>query len=83
MPGTAERLHKILTDERWADLPIELAQLSPRFADVRVVQFTKPASLWEGAWQKLQANGAGAAKVAEEWKFQSSSISMPPMDWVS
>ncbi len=60
VPGTAERLHKILRDERWADLPLELAQLTPRFADVRVVQFTKPASLWEGAWQKLQQNGASS-----------------------
>ncbi len=53
VPGAADRLHGILRDERWADLPMELAQLAPRFADVRVVQFTKPATLWAGAFQRL------------------------------
>ena len=56
VPGAAERLHHILRDERWADLPLELAQLSPRFSDIRVVQYTKPASMWEGAFQRLQAS---------------------------
>ena len=50
---TADRLHKLLRDERWADLPLELAQLAPQFADVRVTQLTRPTTLWEGCYKRL------------------------------
>ncbi len=53
VPGAADRLQAVLRSERWNDLPAELAQLTSRFADVRVVQFTKPTTLWEGAYQRL------------------------------
>jgi hypothetical protein len=59
VPGTADRLQAVLLAERWAELPAALAELAPRFADVRVVQFTKPASNWEGAYERLTRNGAG------------------------
>ena len=49
----ADRLHKLLREERWADLPMELAQLAPQFADVRVTQLTRPATLWEGCYKRL------------------------------
>jgi hypothetical protein len=50
---TADRLHAALRDERWADLPLELAQLAPQFADVRVTQLTRPTSLWQGCYKRL------------------------------
>jgi hypothetical protein len=49
----ADRLHAALRDERWADLPLELAQLAPQFADVRVTQLTRPTSLWQGCYKRL------------------------------
>lgn len=56
---TAERLRAALCEERWNDVLAELAQLSPRFADVRVTQLTRPASLWQGCYaQMLKARRA-------------------------
>lgn len=50
---TADRLHAALREGRWADLPQELAQLAPQFADVRVTQFTRPTTLWQGCYKRL------------------------------
>jgi hypothetical protein len=50
---TADRLHTAIQEERWADLPQELAQLAPQFADVRVTQLTRPTSLWQGCYKRL------------------------------
>jgi hypothetical protein len=47
----ANRLRR--SEERWADLPVELAQLTPRFADVRVTQLTRPTTLWQGCYKRL------------------------------
>jgi len=49
----ADRLHAALREERWADVPLELAQLAPQFANVRVNQLTRPATLWQGCYQRL------------------------------
>jgi hypothetical protein len=49
----ADRLHAILREERWADLPMELAQLAPQFANVRVTQLTRPTTLWQGCYKRL------------------------------
>ncbi len=51
-PAT-DRLQAIMREGRWADLPVELAQLAPKFADVRVTQLTRPATLWQGCYQRL------------------------------
>jgi hypothetical protein len=51
--STANRLHTALAEERWADLPLELAQLTPKFADVRVTQLTRPTTLWQGCYKRL------------------------------
>jgi hypothetical protein len=51
--SAANRLHAALREERWADLPVELAQLAPQFADVRVTQLTRPATLWQGCYTRL------------------------------
>ncbi len=50
---TADRLEDLIVTEEWSLLPIELAGLAARFSDVKVNQMTKPASLWQGAYQKL------------------------------
>jgi hypothetical protein len=49
----ADRLHTAIREERWADLLPELAQLTPQFADVRVIQLTRPATLWQGCHKRL------------------------------
>jgi hypothetical protein len=51
--SAANRLHAALCEERWGDLPVELAQLTPQFADVRVTQLTRPTTLWQGCYQRL------------------------------
>jgi hypothetical protein len=51
--STANRLHTALAEERWTDLPHELAQLTPKFADVRVTQLTRPTTLWQGCYKRL------------------------------
>jgi hypothetical protein len=50
---TADRLEAILHDDDWVTAPIELAGLAARFSDIRVVTFTKPPALWQGAYKKL------------------------------
>ncbi len=50
---TADRLQAVMREERWADLALELAQLAPQFADVRVTQLTRPATLWQGCYQRM------------------------------
>jgi hypothetical protein len=54
--STADRLSAALCAERWNDVLAELAQLAPRFVDVRVVQFTRPASTWQGCYERLKAS---------------------------
>jgi predicted molibdopterin-dependent oxidoreductase YjgC len=51
--SAANRLHAVLGEERWSDLPVELAQLAPQFADVRVTQLTRPTTLWQGCYKRL------------------------------
>jgi phosphoglycolate phosphatase-like HAD superfamily hydrolase len=51
--AAADRLRAALREERWNDVPVELAQLTPRFADVRIKQLTRPTSLWEGCYNRV------------------------------
>ena len=50
---TADRLEDLVVTEEWSLLPTELAGLAARFSDVKINQMTKPASLWQGAYQKF------------------------------
>ena len=50
---TADRLEDLIVTEEWSLLPTEMAGLAARFSDVKVSQMTKPASLWQGVYQKL------------------------------
>jgi len=56
---TADRLEDLVLTQEWSLLPTELAALAARFSDVKVNQMTKPASLWQGAYQKLASGQNG------------------------
>ena len=64
----ADRLANLLVVEDWARVPVALAQLAPRFADVSVVKLTRSSTLWEGAHARLveQTRAARRAAAAEE-----------------
>jgi hypothetical protein len=49
----AERMTNLIRGGDWARLPVVLAQLAPRFADVNVVKLTRSSELWSGAYQRL------------------------------
>jgi hypothetical protein len=55
LPETADRLEEILRSNDWATAPIEVAGLASRFSDIRIATFTKPPTLWQGAYKKLMA----------------------------
>lgn len=56
---TADRLEDLIVTSEWSLLPTEMAGLAARFSDVKVNQMTKPASLWQGAYQKLLSGKNG------------------------
>lgn len=50
---TAERLYAIVVAGRWEQLPAELAQLAPRFADIRIAKMTRQPSVWAASYELL------------------------------
>ena len=56
---TADRLEDLILAGDWSLLPTELAGLAARFSDIKVNTMTKPASLWQGAYQKLLSGKNG------------------------
>ena len=50
----AERLHKLVVDDRWEQLPQELAMLAAYFGDVRVIKLTRPPSTWQSNYRLLK-----------------------------
>lgn len=52
---TAERMVRLIRVGDWLRLPVVLAELAPRFADVNVSQFTRSNQLWRGAYKKLKS----------------------------
>jgi len=56
---TADRLEDLIVTNEWSLLPTEMAGLAARFSDVKVNQMTKPASLWQDAYQKLMSSKNG------------------------
>ncbi len=56
---TADRLEDLMVADDWSLLPTELAGLAARFSDIKVNTMTKPASLWQGAYQKLLSGKNG------------------------
>ena len=59
LPDMAQRLEEILRADDWATAPIELAGLAARFSDIRIVTFTKPPTLWQGAYKRLMTSPNG------------------------
>ena len=50
---TAARLQEIITKGHWTELPAVLAQLAPRFADIRIAKMTRPPETWASAYERL------------------------------
>lgn len=50
---TADRLERVILQDRWDELPRELATLAPRFADVSVSKMTRAPSEWRGHYAEL------------------------------
>ena len=63
VPRSADRIANLIRVGDWQRLPVPLAQLAPRFADVKVKQYTRSPALWEGACERLVAEER--AKAAE------------------
>jgi hypothetical protein len=52
---SADRMTVLIRGGDWARLPVVLAGLAPRFADVQVVKLTRSPRTWQGAYDKLMA----------------------------
>ena len=46
---------RLIQVDDWLRLPVVLAEMAPRFADVNVNQFTRTNQLWRGAFKRLKA----------------------------
>ncbi len=51
---TAKRLRSVIADEQWEQVPLELASLFPRFADISIAKMTRGADAWQGALATLR-----------------------------
>jgi hypothetical protein len=60
----ADRLANLLVVEDWGRVPLALAQLAPRFADVNVVKLTRSSALWNGAYDRLVQETRAARRAA-------------------
>lgn len=49
----ADRMANLIVAGDWMRLPVVLARLAPRFADVGVTQYTRSEELWNGALARL------------------------------
>ena len=49
----AQRLEKIILNDRWDRLPREMASLAPHFGDIRIDRMTRPPSTWKCSYQLL------------------------------
>jgi hypothetical protein len=52
--NSAAKLESLIRSESWESLPGTMAELFGHFADIKVIKFTRSASEWEGAYQRLQ-----------------------------
>lgn len=55
----AANLEDIMRNDAWDLLPELLADLFPRFTDVKIKKMTRKPSLWQGAYEKLMAEPPG------------------------
>jgi hypothetical protein len=56
----ARRLAALVREDRWQDLPSELAALAPRFGDIRIAKMTRAPSIWASGYETLMQEKAGA-----------------------
>jgi len=56
---SSERLANIIRAGDWARLPVVLADLAPRLADIHVAKLTRSPALWAGAYERLMAQPRG------------------------
>ncbi len=54
----ANKLEKIVTLERWEQLPPELIKLLPYFEEIKIAQYTRKPTMWEGLYQRLMSEQA-------------------------
>ena len=56
--STAGSLAEVIATDRWYELPLELARLAPRFADIRVAKMTRSPDVWAGAYDRLMTEAS-------------------------
>lgn len=52
---TAVNIEDVIRNDAWDLLPELLAELFPRFADIKIKTMTRKADLWRGNYQRLMA----------------------------
>lgn len=60
----AQRMTNLIRVDDWVRLPVVLADLAPRFADVNVSKLTRSDELWRGAYRRLRAEPNPAAATS-------------------
>ena len=53
VPRAADRMTVLIRGGDWARLPVVLASLAPRFADIQVIKLTRSSRSWQGAYRRL------------------------------
>jgi hypothetical protein len=53
VPEAADALERLILDEEWDGLPVQIAKLAPRFSDIRIVKMTRPESTWKASHELL------------------------------
>jgi hypothetical protein len=51
-PRSDDEVSAVIYKGRWDQLPVVLAQLIPRFSDVKVRRMVREPTLWEGAYEE-------------------------------
>ncbi|MBN1201222.1 MAG: hypothetical protein JXJ20_05135 [Anaerolineae bacterium] len=51
--SAAARLEGVILNEAWEAIPGMMGGLLEYFADIKIVKFTRPPSVWQGAYQRL------------------------------
>ena len=49
----ADRLEQLIVNDDWEQLPAELAEMAPRFGDIRIARMTRPPSTWNSSYALL------------------------------
>ncbi len=56
----ARRLQALVREERWEDLPRELAALAPHFSDIRIAKMTRDPSTWASGYETIRREEAAS-----------------------